>query len=197
MSLKVERWPFLSPQMRTPQEEERWWAECYVPDPHEAVLQSHPDWTIVTGGVGSGKSTMLRALKHSKAATALILEDDILSWRGRLTKESPNLLFRVMCTSSRALRQHFLTSPADLDRLSPAQREFLRWLIEKFNDPRSYVRWLDGLPAKAAALMDAVPFGDLYRSQTETQDVDAQIEELLNLSRRVGYEEILVTFSTL
>ncbi|GEM_PF-889740 len=191
MSIKVENWPFLPPQMRTHQEEERWWAECYVPSPHEAVLQAHPDWTIVTGDAGSGKSTLLRAFKHSKASTALILEDDIISRRGAHAEESQNLLFRILRAASRASRQHFLTVPANLGRLSRAQQEFLRWLIEKFNDPRSYVRWLDGLPAEWASIMQSVPFMDLYQTQVETQDVQAQIEELLNLSRRLDCGEII------
>ena len=98
MILRIENWPFLSPSRRTLQEEERWWAKCYLPDPLESVLRSHLEWTIVTGDAGSGKSTMLCALKRSEASTALILDDILTQKRGE-AKEAQNPLLRIMRSS--------------------------------------------------------------------------------------------------
>jgi DNA-binding response OmpR family regulator len=192
MITRVETWPFISPHQRTPEEEERWWSKCHVYLPQEDVLRSHIEWTVVTGAPGSGKSTLLYALKRSEASTALIL-DNILPDRraGDAARYGP--LLWIMKASAQVFRQHFLHHPEHVEILSNSQREFLRWLIEKFLDPRSYVRWRDGLPPEAASRMEAVSLtNDLYPTQTEADDVHAQAEELLNLSRRIGYERIVV-----
>ena len=50
MSLPVSRWPFVSAEERTPEQEERWWTECYVPSPADVTLRGIAHSVIAVGG---------------------------------------------------------------------------------------------------------------------------------------------------
>jgi hypothetical protein len=92
------------------------------------------------------------------------------------------------------LRYHLSEQPAQIPLLSQTQKEFLRWSVEKFHGYRAFARWLDGLPQEYAQAIQNIEFEDLYPSQTN--DVQGQIEELVNISRRFGYQQVLVTVDT-
>jgi len=191
MSFHFEAWPFLPPHSWTVEQAERWWRECYLPHPAEITLQDSPQWLILRGGYQSGKSTALEALRRERARDSLILKRDFSI--DRLPVDQPaNLLHWIMQTASWALREHLTRHPELFDALSHTQCEFLRWSIEKFHQTRAFTRWLDGLSPSATQKLQ-VAFTDLYPTQTTTSDVGGQIEELVNLCTRIGFERILVT----
>ncbi len=195
MSVHFERWPFAPPANRLPEEEERWWETCHVPHPALEVIESHSQWCVLRGGAQHGKSTLLRALKRRQDASALILEDEVFS---DPREEAPqgNILYRILFHASWALRDRLRTQPEWFSHLSRTQLEFLRWAVEKFHGPRAFLRWLDGLPADHAQAMEKIPFEDLYPTQTASMDVDGQLEELVNLCHRLGYQQVLIHIDT-
>lgn len=194
MSFTFLRWPFEAPEARLPEEEERWWAECYAPNPVQSVLESRSQWCVLLGGYQSGKSTALAALRRARQEQGvLILQEDFTEFlppplAQSLPLSAPSLLWRVLRRACWIARNQIGEQPHLLSGLSATQKEFLRWAIEKFYGRRAFLRWLD-TPDLEAGMRD-VEYQDIYPSPLS--DVEGQIEELLSLGRRLGYRSILV-----
>jgi len=194
MSLSFARWPFLHSRARSSEENERWWKDCYVSNGTEGMLRGKA-WCALTGPYGSGKSTTLAAVSRSHES-ALIIDYFPAAWSASLREEQKNHLYQIMALSSYVIRRYLTDHPDKLSTLSKSMREYLRWLIEKFNDPRAYIRWLDGVPPETEQNFRDIEYQDLYPTQTETLDVQGQIEELVNLVRRLGFQQLLVLADT-
>jgi hypothetical protein len=147
---------------------------------------------ILRGGYQSGKTTALAALRRARSQDALILNKDFATEASTAGPQT-NILHWIMRTASWSLREHLSRHPELIPTLSRTQREFLRWSIEKFHQTRAFTRWLDGLPAMAAQELHKTQYTDLYPTQTITYDVQGQIEELVNLCTRIGFEQVLIT----
>jgi len=193
VQLNFARWPFALPEARLPEENERWWSECYLPHSVEDILESRSQWCILTGGYQSGKSTALAVLQRNWQERALLIQDDFLPQPPQ-EKTQGNILSHILSQASWVLRHHLGETPDDFSLLSTTQKEFLRWSLEKFHGRRAFLRWLDGLREDVAQTMQNIEFEDIYPSQTN--DVDGQVEELTNLSKRLGYQQVLVTVDT-
>lgn len=186
-------WPFVSASNRLPAEEERWWKECYLPSPLQALAEGYSQGCVILGGYQSGRSTLLAALKRSAQTRFLVLEDEFL---GQPSDASPpgNILYRLVSQAIWIIRERLREEPERLSQIrSHTALEFLRWGMEKFHGQRAFLRWLDGLPEDTAILFKDMPFEDFYPTQHEARDVQGQIEELLNLSQKLGYEGVLYT----
>jgi hypothetical protein len=198
MSLTVARWVFQPPHARSLEENERWWRECYVPSTTDAVIQSQPHWRIIVGGPGCGKSIALDALERQWREHALVLRYPPEYWPHgrRVLKKGGNHLSQLMALAGFTIRH---TPTIALDRIIPLprfQREFLRWLMDKFGRPRTYLRWIQSLGGSDDDALVSVPYEDLYPTETEFLDVQGQIEELIVLVRRWGFTRILVLIDT-
>lgn len=199
MSLTVARWVFQSHQERSLEENERWWRECYLPSPTDAALQSQPRWQVIVGNAGSGKTVALDALERQmRGHDALVLRYSPEYWpRGRrVLKKDGNHLSQLMALTGFTIRH---TPTITLDRiieLPRFQREFLRWLMDKFGGTRAYIRWIQTLGGNADDAQLNVPFEDLYPTETEYLDVQGQIEDLIALVRRWGFSQILTLIDT-
>ncbi len=191
-----DRWPF-APLDNLPEAlQVRWWEECFLPTPAYEILRNQPHWAVIIGKAGCGTSTLLRALKQDRQSTDLVLDLSIgLQPEGK--NSDSNLLREIMTQAAREFCFRFSDHQAWLEKISLTQREFLRWLIEKFLGHRPYLVFLDGLESAAQNLMAGVELVELYATQTETMDVQGQITELSNLSRSVGYLNLLVVVDTL
>ena len=183
-------WPFVSASNRLPDEEERWWKECYLPLPVQALAEGYSQGCVILGGYQSGRSTLLAALKHSAQTRFLVLEDEFLSQPGQ---DPPgNVLYRLISQAIWTIRERLREQPELLLPIrSRTVLEFVRWGMEKFHSQRAFLRWLDSLPEDTALLFKDMPFEDFYPTQHEARDVQGQIEELLNLSQKLGYEGVL------
>lgn len=198
MPLTVARWVFQPSQARSFEENERWWRECYVPSASDAVLQSHSHWRILVGEIGCGKSIALDALERQARERALILRYPPEYWpRGKkVLKREGSHLSQLMALAGYTIRH---TSSITLERiiaLPRFQREFLRWLMDKFGGPRTYIRWVQSLGGSDEDPLVMIPFEDLYPTETEFLDVQGQIEDLIALVRRWGYTQVLVLIDT-
>ncbi|CAG0962231.1 hypothetical protein ANRL3_00953 [Anaerolineae bacterium] len=194
MSIAFANWPFALSATRSDEENERWWQECYLPNQVESILSSQAHWHLITGSIGSGRSVVLDALEQSVRQTALVLRYPSSSWPGakNAIKKEGNHLSQIMSLASLTLQQILGDAPEKLETLSNTQREYLRWLIEKFTGKRAYSRWLDGMSDNHAQLMRDVLFEDIYHTDTETLDIKGQIEELLGVCRRLGLQQVLI-----
>lgn len=195
MTLTFSYWPFRKSRGFSLTDEERWWKECYVPNSTEGLLRGK-SWCALTGSYGSGKSTILAAISRSPE-NALVVDYFPANVPPTLPKEQQkNHLYQIMALASDAIRRYLIHHPDNLSSLSKSMREYLRWLVEKFNDPRAYTRWLDALPIEAEQHLRDIDYHDYYPTQTETLDVQGQIEELVNLVRRLGFHRLLVLADT-
>jgi hypothetical protein len=192
VSLTFDVWPFLPPESRLPEENERWWQQCYTPSPLEGIIEGHTQWCVLVGLPQTGKSTILAALRRKWQANAFIIDDDIFLSQD---KDVPgNILYRILSRASWILRQCLLKNPDKYFVFSTTQKEFLRWSVEKFHGRRAFLRWLDGLPGDVVKDLEAIPYEDIYPSTSV--DVDGQIEELVNITARLGYQKVVVIADT-
>jgi hypothetical protein len=191
-----ERWPF-APVDNLPESfQNRWWAECFLPTPAYETLQNQPHWAVIVGGVGCGKSILLRALKQAKNPADIILDLSAADSPRQGAGSETSLFQDIMTLAAREFSYRFSDEPLLLEKISSTQREYVRWLIEKFMGRRPYLVFLDGLDAGARKIMEAVDFIELYATQTETLDVQGQITELCNLGKSLGSQNILVLVDT-
>ncbi len=183
---QFERWPF---EEQSYLYEERWWQECFRARNDFEGMRSHSRWILIYGGAQSGKSVTLAAILRelNKENKELICEYPLSDWP---VDENSNHLTQLMRVASGALMGVFKKEPDKINQLSPSQKEFLRWLIEKFNKPRTLTRFLDSLKQEYDVMLREIAYSDLYPSQTEQQDVEDQIGELISFCGRIEYEKI-------
>lgn len=194
MTLVVSRWPFLAEEQRTPEENTRWWAECYQPSPAEVTLRGTNHSVIISGGPGSGKSVTLKALEKSAGERLLIFAYPVTRWPGGpyAWTGGSNHLGQIMACASMVIKDFLMHQPDKLSQLSKTNLDYLRWLIEKYSGERAFKRWADVINQPALLNLLNQPFDDLYPTDTALPDVQGQIEELVTLSRRFGFEEVVV-----
>lgn len=188
MTLTVSQWPFLPAEQRTPEQNERWWAECYIPSPADVTLRGLARSVVVAGESGSGKSTALQAFEKQEMDRWLIFRYPIERWPGEpfAWAGGRQHLGQLMACAAMTLKDFLALQPDQIGRLSVTKLEFLRWLIEKYTSIRTFQRWADDLDQPALLKLLDQPFEDIYPTDTNLADVQGQIEELVMLSRRLG-----------
>jgi hypothetical protein len=194
VTLILSRWPFLPEEQRTPEQNERWWQKCYLPPPAEVPLRGIAHPIIISGGPGSGKSVILKALEKADSANILMFHYPIVRWPGEphAWSSSPNHLGQMMACASMTIKDFLTRQPDKLSQLSKTNLEYLRWLIEKYNRGRAFRRWADVLNQPILLNLSEQPFDDLYPTDTDLPDIHGQIEELVTLSRRLGFEGVVI-----
>lgn len=192
-ALPYALWPFRSPADLTPEEASRWWEVCYVPGPLEG-LGTEPYWQVLLGGPRSGKTVALLAIARREAEHALLIPYPPDRWPGASREWVPggNHLAQMMSGAALVLRDLFFREPERIFTLSDLQKEFLRWLMEKYLGPRAFRRWIEGLPPEYTEALSRIPSQDLFPTTSQPLDVQGQIDELVNLARRLGYSWIRV-----
>ncbi len=194
MTLAVSQWPFLPEEQHILEQNELWWAECYVPSPADVTLRGIAHSVIVSGEPGSGKSIALKAFEKMEAERLFMVRYPVARWPGELHAwvRGHNHLGQIMACASMAIKEFLTRQAGKLDQLSKINLEYLRWLIEKYNGERAFRRWADATGNQAVLDLLDYPFDDLYPTDTELLDVQGQIEELVILSRRLGFEGVAV-----
>lgn len=193
MTLTISQWPFLPAEQRSPEQNERWWAECYVPSPAEVTLRGVPRSVIVSGESGSGKSIALQALEKQTAGQWLIFHYPLDRWPGEphAWAGGRQHLGQMMACAAMAIKQFLESRPDQVGSLSKTRLAFLRWLIEKHINPRTFQYWADDLNQPKLLALAEQPFDDIYPTDTALADVQGQIDELVRLSRHFGLTGVM------
>ncbi|GAB4579062.1 MAG: hypothetical protein Fur0022_18000 [Anaerolineales bacterium] len=186
-------WPFLPLSAQAEEERLRWWRACYYPGIAEAVGEL-TGWRVVTGAKGSGKSVLLAALERRERETTFIIEYPPEKWAGKPQCWIPqgNHFAQIMAGAAWQLRETLLTAHERASALSEVHYEFLRWLVEKYLGERVFRSWTGGLPSDLAKKFPAEPTEDFFPSTTQLLDVQGQVDELVSVARRLGYQRVLV-----
>lgn len=193
-NLTYASWPFRSPGALPPDEAARWWAQCYYEPDAARLAAGWSHWRVILGGPGSGKSVLLAALEANELAEgrSFVVRYPPSRWPGAphaLIKDG-NHLAQIMAAIALRLRDYLSSTPAEIARLTVGQRTVLRWMMDDYLGRRAFERWADGLPDDAARLLQDVPSEKLYTSTTQPLEVVGQIDEAVNLIRRLGFERI-------
>lgn len=186
-------WPFLPLSAQAEEERARWWRECYYPGIAETVGEL-TGWRVVTGANGSGKSVLLAALERRERETTFIIEYPPEKWAGKPQCWIPqgNHFAQIMAGAAWKLREILLTAPEKAHLLSEVHYEFLRWLVEKYLGERVFRSWVGGLPSELAKKFPPEPTEDFFPSTTQLLDVQGQVDELVSVAHRLGYQRVLV-----
>ncbi|GIK43243.1 MAG: hypothetical protein BroJett011_70760 [Chloroflexota bacterium] len=186
-------WPFLPQEQRTPEQNERWWEECYIPSPADVTLRGLPHSVVVSGGPGSGKSIALQALEKQEAGRWLTFRYPVDRWPGEPLAWAGKYqhLGQMMACASLTLKDLLTNQSHKLDRLSAINFEYLRWLIEKYSGERAFRRWADRIGRPALLNLLTQPFDDLYPTDTALPDMQGQIEELVTICQRLGFDGVI------
>jgi len=196
MSSMFDLWPFIAVDKLPEDLQKRWWNECFVPNQAYEILKNQPHWAMIVGDYGSGKTTLLKALQQDRRAEGNFILDYSAAWQKQSQANSASMFSNIMSLAAQGLYYRFRDQPGLLTRLRPTHKEFLRWLIEKFISARTYRVFLDNLDTELFNLVLDVPYSDLYPTQTETDDVEGQISELVGLAGIIGYSNVLVFVDT-
>jgi predicted AAA+ superfamily ATPase len=66
-NLLYAAWPFKPAEQRSDSQAARWWEECFVSIPGFDDFLDEPDWHVIVGAVGTGKSTALAMITQERA----------------------------------------------------------------------------------------------------------------------------------
>jgi hypothetical protein len=195
--LTYASWPFRSPDTLPSHEAQQWQAHCFWPHPVVGLMAGWSHGRVLLGGPGSGKSILLAALEAEELAArrSFVVRYSPGRWPGgrQALIEAGNHLAQIMAAAALSLRDYFNAAPAEVDQLTPRQHIVLRWLMDDYLGQRAFNRWRDGLPEKQAQALQSVPYEQLYASTTQPLEVVGQVDEAVNLVRRLGFQRIVLT----
>ena len=196
-NLTYASWPFRSPGALPPDEAARWWNECYHKSDVARTAAGWSHWRVILGGPGSGKSVLLAALETAELVEgrSFVVRYPPSRWPGAshaLVKDG-NHLAQIMAAIALRLRDYLGNLPAEVARLTAGQRTVLRWMMDDYLGRRAFERWADGLPDEAARPLQDIPSEKLYTSTTQPLEVVGQIDEAVNLIRRLGFQRVVLS----
>jgi len=186
-------WPFKPIAVQSLEEADRWWNTCYVENNPLAVTIPS-SWRIISGIQGSGKSVVMARLRKNAADSAFIVNYPPERWPASSQAFVPdgNHLAQILALAGLALRKFLSECPDKIKLLSQIQREFLCWLVEKYDSRRAFMRWVDLLDPGLQELFANIQAGDLFETTSNPRDIAGQVEELVSLCRQLGYNRVLI-----
>ncbi len=189
MTPAASQWGMITAEKCNPDHNIDWWDECYVPSPADVPLRGVARSVIVVGAPGSGKSVAIDAFERQEKDRFFIVRYPIDRWYGEANAwvDTANHLSQIMAGISMAVKRFLIQHPDKLDRLTSLNLEYLRWLIEKHSNKRTFLRWADALNHEPLISLGKEDFDDIYPTVTDQYDVLGQLEELVTLSRRFGF----------
>jgi hypothetical protein len=187
-------WPFQPFHQHSVETVEQWWQYCHLAGAGEQLLLDSPHWAIIDGDPGSGKSVALAALRRRTATVAFHVAYPPSRWPGApqaLLRDESSHLAQMMACAGLTLRDYLQTKPEQAALLSSLQREFLRWLLQRYLGGRAYHVMTHRLPHELAEAFRAVVFEDLFPTLENPLDVQGQIDELVCLVETLGFKRLL------
>lgn len=197
MEHSYQRWPFLPPTMRTPEQNQQWWEHCFLPVLPVVNFAQAVGSTAVTSLPGNGGTTALAYTARQVGSQALTVWYAAHNWphapRARVPAQGH--VSQIMALVAAEIVEIL---QAELERYEPLQnsviqQEFLCWLVEKYLGRRSLVRLAHRLQ-QAGQVSLTVPnqFTELYASDVNEADVWGQISETADLVQTLGFDRIIL-----
>jgi hypothetical protein len=187
-------WPFQPFRQHSVENVERWWRHCHLSGVGEQLLLDSPHWVVIEGGPGSGKSVALTALRNRPDGASFVVPYPPSRWPGSpqaLQQNESSHLAQMMACASLTLRDYLQANIEQAWLLSDLQREFLRWLLQRYFGARTYHMLIHRLPDELAAAFRDVPYVELFPSLENPLDVQGQIDELVCLAQTLGFRRVL------
>lgn len=197
MEQNYQRWPFLPPTMRTPEQNQQWWEHCFLPVlPVENFAQAAGS-TAVIGRQGHGKTMALEYAMRRAGGQSLMIRYPSQFWphSARPKILGKGHISQIMALVATGVAHVLETEPQRYTAVQSnlLQQEFLCWLVEKFLGRRNLVRLAYRLQQTIQAVI-AVPeqFNEVYTSDEDEADVWGQIGESADLVQALGFECIIL-----
>ena len=187
--LSVRQWVFAPLNTHTPEQNQQWWADCFLPTPALDGFVRAEYSSAILGEAGSGRGVALAYLRQMKPTTTLVLTYDLLHWPRGKEPHCPNKgHFHQMMG---AVMAYLLEGEwwDKLERGDELVREFFFWAV------KTYLPAWRQRPLRAAfgrldpsyrQLFEQV--GELFPDSTNTYA--PQLQELKELLFLWGYEQI-------
>lgn len=196
MKYPFQRWPFWPLHLQTPEQNARWWAECFTLLPAVEQFIQVEGSAALLAGPGNGKTTATAALERFKGAEALIIPYRPDYWpRGAHAWErGGSHITQVMGRTATQVVELLQKEPLRFESLNLFDREFLAWLVRQHLGRRILTRLQRHLAAALPDLHWSVDQVEaLYSGEMREADVWSQLAELADLAQSLGYQRVVVS----
>lgn len=192
--MNYERWPFGPAAARTPDQEARWWAECYQPDPATTLFASAPGAAALIGRPGSGKTTAMTYLvRHATGDLAIPYDTGQWPHGKRPWAPGKGHIGQIMAAAATEIVGCLERQPERFATLGPLNLSFLRWLVGFYLGRRALFRLLTRIAQATDQPMAAMEEREsLYSTDSAETDTWGQIGELAELTTALGYRRIVI-----
>lgn len=180
---------------RSPEQNTNWWDDCYIELPVQVTLRGIERSVVVVGDPQSGKTMAINAFERVEQGRLFLVRYPVDRWYGEANAwlvTEDNHLSQIMACAAVEIRNFISRHPDKLDNLTDINLEYLRWLVKKHSSKRTFSRWADSLTFEPLLQLMTEPYEDIYPDATALHDAQGQIEELVTLSRRLGFEGVAV-----
>ncbi|MBE7530005.1 MAG: hypothetical protein HND44_07265 [Chloroflexi bacterium] len=197
MEHSYQRWPFLPPTMRTPEQNQQWWEHCFLPVLPVVNFAQAVGSTAVIGQQGNGKTTSLEFVIRQVGVQSLLVRYPVQNWPHSTRPKIPGKghISQIMALVAAGVVHVLEMEPQRVTAVqnNPLQQEFFCWLVEKYLGRRNLVRLAYRLQQTSQAVLP-VPeqFKEVYASDEDDADVWGQIGESADLVQALGFERIVL-----
>ncbi|GAB4275160.1 MAG: hypothetical protein Kow0080_24260 [Candidatus Promineifilaceae bacterium] len=187
-------WPFYTFEQRAIEDNEQWWQYCYVPAPAVELITTVPQWTLLVGGAGTGKSVTLQALQRAYADQIFFVNYPPTFWPGGLNTPHPQEAShfpQMLSAAALAIRDYLATNPEAGKKVTAFEIEFLQWLFTNYIGPRAFFRVSRYFSDELVQAVQAEKKEDLLSQTTENLMVQSQIDELVCVVQAFGFSHLV------
>jgi hypothetical protein len=196
--IPFQRWPFLPASTHTPEQHQQWWQDCFARTPEVTRFVQAKASAVMVGGAGSGKSTAVAALQYPHDERRLLISYPPHHWPngGRAWVPGGNHLSQILAAAATEITRSLNETPEAYTAVCQQKhcQQFLFWLVETYLGRRTLSRLLHRLrQSLEATVILPEASNSLYETTTREADVWNQLDELVDLSKALQYNRIIVT----
>ena len=191
-----QRWPFMPGSIQTPAQQQQWWQDCFVNTPEITRFVEAEASAVLVGSAGCGKSTAVAALRHKLNESTLLIPYLPQHWPGGSRPWVPggSHLSQILAAAATEVTRQLSEKPELFTVISrdELQYQFLNWLVEKHLGRRALSRLYQRLRQLIPPPTFPEPSDDLYPLDAGQADVWNLLDELVSLTKALGYLRIFL-----